>query len=59
VLDPITIAVSAGPEGFEKRSVECLRCGHSEENIIAVDPLLSEAIGWLNGELRPPKDTRH
>jgi hypothetical protein len=47
----ITEAVSAGPDGFEHRTFECLKCGNTEEKVVASDPLKSSAIGWLQGEL--------
>jgi hypothetical protein len=43
--------ISSGPEGFEHRTFECLKCGHTEKKISACDPLRSNAIGWLAGEL--------
>jgi hypothetical protein len=43
--------VLPGPDGFERWTFECLKCGHTETNVIASDPLKSEAIGWLSGEL--------
>src|ERR1035438_10850010 len=51
----VTAAVEEGPEGFEHRSLECSRCGHSEQNVIASDPMNTNALGWLNSELHPPK----
>ncbi len=45
------IAVDEGPEGFEHRTFECSRCGQSETRIIALDPMKSDALGWINGEL--------
>jgi hypothetical protein len=51
----VTAAVEEGPEGFEHRSFECARCGHSEQNVIACDPMNANAVGWLTSELRPPK----
>ena len=50
----ITVAIAPGPEGFEQRTFECRRCGHSEAVILASDPLKSDAAGWIVGELRPP-----
>jgi hypothetical protein len=50
----ITAAVSSGPEGFEHRTFECLRCNHTETRILACDPLGSDAVGWAMTELRPP-----
>jgi hypothetical protein len=34
---------------------ECLACGHFEIVATPVDPLHSDAIGWIASELRPPK----
>ena len=48
----ITTALSEGPEGFEHRSFECLKCGHSEKKVVAIDPLMSS--DWTNGEPEPP-----
>jgi hypothetical protein len=47
----ITTAASLGPMGFESRAFECLKYGHTEEKVLASDPLKSNAIGWLAGEL--------
>jgi hypothetical protein len=46
--------VSAGPIGFEHRLFECPKCDQVEMSVIALDPLKSNAMGWLAGELRPP-----
>jgi hypothetical protein len=50
-----TATVEDGPDGFEHRMFECRRCGHSEQSVIVSDPLRTDAVGWLNSELRPPK----
>jgi hypothetical protein len=47
----ITANISAGPEGFEHRIFDCVRCGHTEEKVVACDPIKSDALGWLQGEL--------
>jgi hypothetical protein len=47
----VTVDVAAGPEGFERRSFECRRCGCKETKMIACDPMKSDAVGWLSGEL--------
>jgi hypothetical protein len=46
--------VSPGPVGFEHRLFECPKCDRVEINIIASDPLKSNATGWLDGELTAP-----
>jgi hypothetical protein len=50
----ITIAIAAGPEGFERRTFECRKCGHVETGMVASDPLKSDAAGWTASELRRP-----
>jgi hypothetical protein len=46
--------ISPGERGFELRSFECSTCHRLEKISIAVDPLKTDALGWLAGELRPP-----
>jgi hypothetical protein len=48
----ITTAVSEVPEGFEHRSLECLKCGHSENKLVATGPMMPS--DWINGEPKPP-----
>jgi len=45
-----TASVSHGPKGFEKRAFECSKCGQSETRMLA-DPLKTDALRWLSGEL--------
>ena len=47
--------ISPGERGFELRSFECSTCHRLEKISIAVDPLKTDALGWLAGELRPPR----
>jgi|1186.fasta_scaffold360557_2 hypothetical protein len=49
----ITADVSSGAEGFEHRTFECSRCGHTETRVVASDSRQADAIGWTNGE--PPR----
>ena len=51
----ITTAVSDGPGGLEQRTFECAKCGHTETRAVAYDPLESNAVGWIKGELRRPQ----
>jgi hypothetical protein len=50
----ITAAVVAGPQGFEQRTFECRKCGHTETAMTACDPLERGTAGGIAGELRPP-----
>jgi hypothetical protein len=47
----ITAAVSDGPEGFERRTFKCTKCAHTDDQLLVSDPLKSDAVGWLSGEL--------
>jgi hypothetical protein len=51
----ITAAVSDGPAGFEHHTFKCLKCAHTDRLVLASDPLKSDATGWINSELQPPK----
>jgi hypothetical protein len=46
--------ISAGKRGFEKRTFECSTCHRIEKVLIPVDPLKTDAVGWLASELKPP-----
>jgi hypothetical protein len=53
---PMSLArVSAGRFGHQERRYECSTCGRSEIVEIPVDPLRTDAVGWLASELKPPK----
>jgi hypothetical protein len=45
--------ISPGERGFEERRVLHLRA--DEKISVFVDPLKSDAVGWLASELRPPR----
>lgn len=47
--------ISPGARGFELRSFECSTCHRVEKVSLPVDPLKTDALGWLAGELRPPR----
>ena len=40
--------------GFASRTFECQKCGYVSTTFIPTDPMTSDALGWLAGELRPP-----
>jgi hypothetical protein len=46
--------ISPGERGFERRTFECSTCRRIEEVSFATDPLKTNAVGWLAGELKPP-----
>jgi hypothetical protein len=46
--------LEAGPVGFGYRTFECQKCGRVETTVVSDDPMASDALGWLAGELRPP-----
>jgi hypothetical protein len=47
--------VSLGPKGFERRLFECFKCDHAETRAVPSDPIKSDAVRWLAGELRAPE----
>ncbi len=47
--------ISPGDEGFEERIFECSICHQTERVIFPIDPLKTDAVGWLASELRPPR----
>jgi hypothetical protein len=46
--------ISPGTLGFEDRTFECSTCHRSEKVSFPIDPLKTDALGWLAGELKPP-----
>lgn len=36
------------------RRFECPTCGRVETTVVECDPMNSDALGWLAGELKPP-----
>jgi len=42
------------PKGFDLRSFECARCDTVITLKVAADPMKSDKVGWLAGELKPP-----
>jgi tRNA(Ile2) C34 agmatinyltransferase TiaS len=47
----MTAAVLDGPQGFEQRTFKCSKCARTETQMLVADPLKSNAVGWLSGEL--------
>ena len=47
--------VSPGQPGFEERTFQCGTCHRIEKVSFAVDPMKTDAVGWLASELRPPR----
>ena len=53
VQTPDGLGANFSPErGFEERMFACSNCQPTEK--ISVDPMKSDAVGWLAGELKPP-----
>jgi len=46
--------VKFAPDRAQKLMYRCITC-RSKDTVILADPLKTEVIGWLSGELRPPK----
>ena len=44
-----------GHSGCDYQSFECQKCGRVETTLVTRDPMTSNALGWLAGELKPPK----
>jgi hypothetical protein len=40
--------------GINARTFECPQCDHVEKVLEAADPIQSNVLGWLFGELKPP-----
>ena len=49
------VRISPGKRGFEERTFECGTCHRIEKASLPVDPLKTDALGWLASELRPPR----
>lgn len=41
--------------GYRERAFECSTCGRLETLAVPVDPLGTDVVGWLAGELKPPR----
>jgi hypothetical protein len=47
--------ISPGKPGLEERTFECSTCRRIEKVFFPIDPLKTDAVGWLASELRPPR----
>jgi hypothetical protein len=50
----VLVRITPARLGFNSQAFECVRCDHLEKVLIAADPIQSDVLGWLLGELRPP-----
>jgi len=46
--------VAPRAQDLEERTFECSTCERVEKVSFPVDPMKTDAVGWLAGELRPP-----
>jgi hypothetical protein len=51
----ILARIMPGRMNFDARIFECVKCGHVEKVLVATDPMHSDVLGWLLGELRSPR----
>jgi len=47
--------ITAARVGFEHWTLRCTSCGRIDQMQVNTDPLQSEALGWIEGELKPPR----
>ena len=47
--------IKPGDRGFEEHTFKCSTCHRLQSISIPIDPLRTDAAGWLAGELRPPR----
>jgi hypothetical protein len=46
--------IAPGPQGLDIRTFECTKCDHVHIVTVASDPMKSDNLSWLAGELKPP-----
>jgi hypothetical protein len=46
--------IRPGRLNFDARTFECVKCSHVEKVLVPSDPMQSDALGWLLGELKAP-----
>jgi hypothetical protein len=51
--------ISPGERGFEERIFECATCHRTDKFSIAVDPMMTDALGWLASEQRSARGSVH
>jgi hypothetical protein len=47
--------IMPGRMNFDPRTFECMKCDQVEKVLVATDPMHSDVLGWLLGELRSPR----
>jgi predicted Zn finger-like uncharacterized protein len=47
--------VELGPSGYDLRTFDCPKCHHVFKSLVALDPMKSDTLGWLSGDLKSPK----
>ena len=47
--------ISSGKRGFQEHTFECSTCHRVDKVSVAIDPFKTDALGWLAGELKPPR----
>ena len=46
--------IAAARAGFEHWTLRCTSCGRIDQMQVNSDPLQSEVLGWIEGEVKPP-----
>ena len=46
--------LGTGQSGFARATFECQKCGYVSTTALSGDPMSSDALRWLAGELKPP-----
>jgi hypothetical protein len=46
--------IMPGPKGYDLRHFDCEKCDHVVTVTVATDPMKSDNLGWLAGELKRP-----
>ncbi|MDU0955249.1 MAG: response regulator [Bradyrhizobium sp.] len=51
----VLVRIFPGQRGIEGRIFECSTCERFETVAFAADPMKTDVVGWLAGELKPPR----